>query len=335
MRSSSVALSIATLIGLQACGGGGESAVSSQSPSPVVSPAPTPAPTPAPATEPAPAPASSPGEMAGAAIDMNQPFNQQIDCKYGVKPYFEPADSGPWTVSFDGAVLRLQSQNGSRIFGGEFDSGVAAIERENYSGAAMQRTVVYEPAIGHSGTIYFTKSLTGEILAAGHNAFTGYHVTNVPGVECGGNTATEWLARPEKSLFRGSQDEDRPGFSDGVMAMNCQRSRGNEAGAIELIGAQVRVSEQGSIHMLGNDGTTLFSVADFNGPDRTVEKRADSPLLANGGVRYYASTDSQNNSIGLNLRWDNLLTSLSSITEASGGLASVTVNCKPAPLEWR
>lgn len=303
------------------------------SPSPGPSPAPEPSPVPAPQPSPSPAPAPTPPPMTGADINMRQPFNQQVDCKYGAKPYYEPEDSGPWTVSFDGSSLKLQSLNGTRNYGGSFDTGYAEVERENYTGAALLQTVALVPGLNQLGTIYFTKSLMGEILSTGTNRFFGSRPVQIT-VECGGNTDAEWLARPDSTPFASEYTDERPSFSDGTVAMNCAKSVGPDRSNLEITGAQAIISASGEILMRGEDGNTLFSVDNFNGPDRTVAALADTPLTDVGGIRLYRSSDTDNNAIFLNLRWDNLVRSIAAGPRLSPIEENdVYISCVPAPLK--
>ena len=342
MKASTIALGIAALIALSGCG---DSAVSGPAPAPDQTPTdstdpdtqptenpdltPTPAPDPTPEpTEPEPTqpteptePTEPPAPTTGAGINMAAPFSQQIDCKYGIKPYYVTATSGVWTVAFDGDNLSLQSGNGQQQFGGSFANSGNPTEREDYSASALQRT--YLGATG--GELYFARSLTGAVIAAGHNNFGGSN-PRADTVECGNDA--EWVATPnEPSPFTGTTGS--LSLAGGTVDMHCA-VRASDAAFNAPVQTRVITGAGGSLEMLVGGRSNLFEVTNFNGTDRVVSNVVDSATLAPGGIRVYTSQGTDGSTIEVNLRHDNLVRHVRE-TRADGQLS----NCVPYPLDPR
>ena len=253
---------------------------------------------------------------------MNRAFNQQVDCKYGIKPYYEAADSGSWIASFDGDNFTLRSANGARQFGGTFQNSGNAIERENFATAALYRT--YLGTTG--GEIYFTKTISEQIIAAGHNNFGGNNA-RADTVECGEGTETAWIARPAQTPITAT--DSAIAFGNGSIEMNCALRQGdgpfNEPRQMRAI-----TTQDGALSMLVGGRDYLFQIPNFNAADRTVTMPISSGKLSPGGIRVYQSTEASGDKVEINLRYDNLVRHIRE-TKANGQL----VNCVPNPLEPR
>ncbi len=305
---------------LVACGGGGEpgdttSAPATEAPadqtgpeaavdsaSSVASndtntPALVPTPEPEPESPPAPAPVTNkpapdqPAITHGAEIDMTASFSQIIECKVGRKPYYDPAVSGNWLVSFDGDLFKFNRVAGDGpAFGGRF-SQLLLPERENYTGSALRRG--YVSAAG--GALYFVKDLTGRLLAAGDNEGTGA-LGRKADIECGGSSAREWLPEPVDSPLLTTltasglqwQPQTQGWRTDDSIRLSCQSVEDGVYG--EAQPATLSLNADGSLAVISAAPAELVSLSVA---DRAAASTGYYPIPRQAFASWYAKHDTR------------------------------------------
>jgi len=312
MKTSTLAIGIASLISLAACGGNDNNEDTAVS-----------GPSPAPAPGPTPGPAPAPG-ITGADIDMTQAFSQTLNCYYGEKPYYDTSITGPWTVAFDGDLLSLISTVGNQTFGDRFSSSApppAGLTREDDATSATLSTFI--GGSGSGGNIFFTKTIDGTVSRAGHNQFGGVSPRRDT-VECGSDRDNQWLALPTSTPFSALGEDFN--WTDSQTQLNCAvRPAGTTTFGVITPASLVTVSNG---PLIVNDGATrLFGVQAVDEPDRTETVPVDSPRI--GATIWESVSDTDGSKVSVSIMPSNRMLRNVRATLADGTLTS----CAPSPLD--
>ncbi len=248
---------------------------------------------------------------------MAAPFNQEVACDSGIKPYRDLARTGSWTAAYDGTTLSLRSLSGGETLGGVLDGSA---ERENYSGAALLRRQLGQT----DGIIYFTKTLAGEIISTGHHKKSA-NASSDTEVECGDGREGPWINPAPDNPFR--FEGGTLTWVPGIAQLNCaQRNSGGNFGA--MIASNVIAFAEGGKLEIGNGSVTLIELQSSNDSSRTNSVVQDSARLAPGGVRVWQSVGADN-TVSINVRYDNL------VRQIQGNQNGVETYCAPSPLDPR
>ncbi|MFK7965636.1 MAG: hypothetical protein AB8C46_16870 [Burkholderiaceae bacterium] len=302
MKTRTLALGIAALLSLAACGGSDnndDTAVSGPAPSP------------------APGPAPAPG-ITGTDIDMNQAFSQTLDCYYGEKPYYDTAITGPWTVAFDGSQLSLNSTIGNQSFGGEFPSTAT---RDNEPDSATLSTFI--GGSGAGGNIFFTKTTDGTVTRAGHNQFGGTNPRR-DSVECGADRDNQWLALPTSTPF--SLQSNVFNWTDSQIQLNCAR-RPAGAGSFDPVFTAVLVTITDGALTVNDSSSDLFGLQTVDEAGRTESVLVDSPRI--GGSIWQSESNTDGSAITVSVRPTDRMFLRVQETRADDSVTS----CVPTPLD--